>query len=554
MIMVLHSKRKFLPSLLTVFLVSIDLFPHPFPSLFAAPQQPEFDYAGNYIKYQEPDFLNFEELKRLSFNPSPTGDLRKKLEKLWTTPIIDNQAYYEGARPHLPSNEKLGSFIRVAQWNIEKSLNMKEAVELWTSPVAAEAMIDESKTPRGTEQYNFILYQRDRLLNSDIIILEEMDVGVKRSGYINAPAELAKALHMNYTYGAMQLEIDPAVLGTEKIFTAEGDEDVEAQNYYRVDPGSYKGMFGSAVLSRFPIKKVEIRQLKNKAYDWYWGEKELPSFLEKSRRRGTKTLFRNELTREMKVGGRMFMRVDLDVPQIPGGTLTVINIHLEIKCEPEGRDAQMAEILSYIQNIHNPVIMAGDFNSAPTDLSPTSVSRVMRRAAKDPTTWFTAGVSYFTPYGLVLNPTRAISNMTKNFQNPLAADIPVFAPNHMKKMFKRIQDFRFLDGSTFDFRGDSARSINQKDEILANSNQRDLKGFKTSFEVKRPIGPFLGKLRLDWFFMKAYLKSPRDKNGSYVLAPHFAETLEELNSGLKKPVSDHHPSIVDLPLSNPRIK
>jgi len=511
------------------------------------------EFPGKYIRHQEPDYMTFDELKRLSFNPNPTGGLRKKLQKFWTTPIISNEAYYGGARPHQPSHENLGPFLRVVQWNIEKSFLMPQVIKLWTSSNAVEEMIDTEKAPLGSEQYNFALYQRDRLLEADIVILEEMDVGVKRSGYLNAPGELAKALNMNYTYGTMQLEIDPAVLGTEKIYTADGAEDTEAQEFFQVDPFKYKGMFGSAVLSRYPIKNVEVFQLENHAYDWYWGEKSHPTFLESARRGGTKTLFLNEITREMKVGGRNYMRVDLDVPQIPGGTLTVINIHLEIKCLPEARDAQMAEILSYISKIHNPVIMAGDFNAAPNDLSPTSLSRVVSRTAKSPTTWFSAGVSYFTPYGMVVNPTRAISNVTKNFQNPLAAHIPVLAPNHVRKMFKRIENFRFSDGSAFDFRGNQDRSINGKTEVLANSNQRDTKGFKTTFQVRRPLGPLLGKLRLDWFFMKAYLKDPKDDDGSYVLAPHFAETLEELNTTLKQQLSDHHPSVIDLPFEVTRL-
>lgn len=516
-------------------------------------QPQELSFSGDYVQYQQPDFLTFTELKRLSFNPDPTEDLSKKLNQLWTTPIISNEAFYDGARPHQPTHPQLGPYLRAVSWNIEKSFNIPQAIELLTSPTAMEDMIDSEKAPIGSPAYNFAVYQRDRLLAADIILLQEMDIGVKRSDYVNAPAEMAKALNMNYAYGAMQLEIDPVIMGTEKILTAEGTQDDEAMSYYHADPDKHKGMFGSAVLSRYPIKNVQIFQLQTKAYDWYWGEKKQITFLEKARRTGTKTLFLNELTREMKVGGRMYMRVDLDVPQVPGGTLTVINIHLEIKCQPAAREAQIIEILSYMKDIKNPVIMAGDFNAAPTDLSPVSVSRVVKRTATDPTTWFSAGVSYFTPYGMVVNPTRAVSNLTKNFQNPLAPHIPVFAPNKVKGLFSAIEEFRFQDGGAFDFRGDEKRSINGKDELLANSNQRDLKGFKTTFQVLRPIGPWFGKLRLDWVFVKSYLKDPRNDDGSYLLAPHFGETLEELNSSLKNQVSDHHPNVVDLPFSAPKL-
>ena len=72
------------------------------------------------------------------------------------------------------------------------------------------------------------------------------------------------------------------------------------------------------------------------------------------------------------------------MPDIPGNILTIINIHLEIKCLPEARDRQINEILNYIKGIDNPVIMLGDFNAAPADLSPTFVPRTVKRELKKP--------------------------------------------------------------------------------------------------------------------------------------------------------------------------
>jgi hypothetical protein len=115
-----------------------------------------------------------------------------------------------------------------------------------------------------------------------------------------------------------------------------------------------------------------------------------------------------------------------------------------------------------------------------------------------------------------------------------------------------IQNYRFSDGGAFDFRGDQERSINGKGGALANSNERGFKGFKTTWSVQRPIS-FIGKYRLDWVFVKSVLKNPYDKSGPYRLAPHFGETLEELNTSLKVPVSDHHPNVVDIPFLEPRM-
>ena len=514
--------------------------------------EPPLAFIKLFIKYQASEFLTFEELKILSANPSPTGGLAKKLHRLWTTPIISNEAYYEGVRPASRKIPNLGRFLRLASWNIEKSIFMANAIKLFTSPAAYNSMIDFQKIPASSPLYKKMLRQRQRLSEADILVLQEIDIGTKRSGYIDAARELARALKMNYAYAPEQIEIDPVYLGTEKVYREHNGIDQTSTDYFAADPSRYKGLFGCAVLSRYPIKYAEAFQLKNQAYDWYWSEKNKIAFAEQTRRIGTKVLFRNELFREMKVGGRIYFRVDLEVPELPEKTLTIINIHLEIKCLPKDREQQMAEILSYIKDIRHPVIVAGDFNSAPQDLSPTSVGRIVKRSAKDPGSWFNLGVNFLTTYGGV-NALRGVSNVTKNFQNPLAGHIPVIAPNALKPLFEMIETYRFNDGGVFDFRGNPHRSINRKGGTLANSNQRDLKGFKTTFQVKRPIGPWLGKLRLDWIFVKSKIGYPENRSGPYRFAPHFGETLEEMNVNLKIPISDHHPNVVDLPFEEPNL-
>ncbi len=191
-------------------------------------------------------------------------------------------------------------------------------------------LIDPEKAPVDSDLHQTILRQQKRLMTADIILLQEMDIGVKRSGYVNAAKMLADALNMNYAYGAEQLEVDPVMLGLEKLYFEDETVDQEATDYYQADPAKEKGAFGAAVLSRYPIKNVEVFQLDNQPYDWYWKEKEKTSFLEIGRRIGTKTLFKNEITREMKVGGRIYFRVDLHVPELPGETLEEMNTSLGV--------------------------------------------------------------------------------------------------------------------------------------------------------------------------------------------------------------------------------
>lgn len=506
---------------------------------------------GKIIEHREPEFLSFEELKSLSLDPQAKYALSEKLERFWQTPIVDNSAYYRGTKPRQLEDKRIGPFLRVASWNIEKSYRVPDAIRIFSYQQDIEPLIDGNKAPIRSRLHSAVMRQRARLASADVIVLQEMDLGVKRSGYIDAAAEIARALDMNYAYAPMQLEIDPVLLGLEKVRFEEGGVDEEATNFYAVDPKKYKGVFGSAVLSRYPIKSVQVFQLEHQAYDWYAEEKKKTSYFEVARRTGSKWLFQNQLTREIKVGGRIFFRVDLEVPGLPENALTVINVHLEIKCLPKGRQAQMAEILSYIKDIRNPVLLIGDFNSAWGDLSPTSAKRVAIRTVKDPTTWFSIGTTALLQSAFVVNTTRFVTNFTKNLQDPLAPHVPVVAPNTALPLFRMIRDFRFEDGGAFDFRGDRKRSVNGKKGMLANSNQRDRKGFKTTFSVKRPIAAIFGKYRLDWVFVKSFLKDSRDREGSYKFAPHFGETLEELNTSLWVPVSDHHPNVVDIPFEEP---
>jgi endonuclease/exonuclease/phosphatase family metal-dependent hydrolase len=513
-----------------------------------------FFYARQFIRYQEPDFLTFRELQKLYKNPHPGGLLGLKLERFRRTPIISNEAYFEGERPLQHMDSQMGPYLTLASWNIQESLNIKDAIAVFTSPDQFRAMIDPGEAAEGSSGYKEILRQRERLANADIIVLQEMDVGVKRSGYINAAGELAKALKMNYAFGDEQLELDPWALGLEKIYQADGKTVDKARTEEAMaDPLRYKGAFGSAVLSRYPIKKVQVFQLKYQAYDWYAGEKAEYGLTEKTRGTGSEVLFQTPIKNQIKTGTRIYFRVDLGVPELPEKTLTIINIHLEIKCTPKQRERELAEILSYMKGIKHPVIMVGDYNAAPQDLSATSIKRVVTRTIQNPTTWLSAAITYLSPQALIINTTRFAGNFTKNLQDPLAPDISVIFPNPLHDLFAMIQNYRFSDGGAFDFRGDPTRSINGKDGALANSNERGFKGFKSTWSVKRPIS-IIGKYRLDWLFVKSFLKDPYAKAGTYRVAPHFGETLEEMNTSLKARISDHHPSVVDIPFQEPRIK
>ena len=502
------------------------------------------------IRYQEPEFLTFEELRELSRNPYPTRPVHDKYERLLRVPIISNEATLSGVQPHKPSRPELGGYVRVMTWNIEHSLGMDAAIDAFTNPEAFAQRIDPEQARRGSRRHKRAMAERTLLEGADIILLQEMDLGVKRSGYRDAARDLALALQMNYAYLPEYLEIDPVLLGIDTVRFEEGQEDVEATKHFAVDPARYKGMFGTAVLSRYPIVHVEGFPLFNQGYDWYWQERLKPTFLEKVRRFGARTVFKETVHREMKVGGRTYFRVDLAVPQLPEGRVSVINVHLEIKAQPQARAEQISEILHYIKEIPHPVILAGDFNSAPSDLSPTSTPRVLARGLSSPEFWLSRVIEYLLPQAIIVNVLRYVANATKNYQDPTAVHVPVVAPNDVGELFSIIQRFRFADGRSFDFRGTRRARAGGRGK-LGNSNERDAWAYRVTFRTDRTLAHLIGKFRLDWIFVKGYGTVPFDRNGPYRFAPHFGRTLNGVNKYLQHRISDHDPCLVDLPLQEP---
>jgi endonuclease/exonuclease/phosphatase family metal-dependent hydrolase len=492
-------------------------------------------------RFQDTEFLTFAELKSLAADPTPGGELEKKLERFFNRPIISNEAWFQGKRPTRGQNESMGEFLRVATWNVEKSLRTREVAEMFRSKAAFERMIDPTKAPKGSPDHAALLAEYDRLVTADVVFLQESDIGVTRSGYRNSAREIAQALGMNYVYAPQQLEIDPIVLGMEP--GADG-------KMQHPDPGKYKGVFGLAVLSKYPIQAAKCFQLLAKPYDWYEGEKKKIHLMEDARRLAAGVLFENKTYREIKVGGRIFFRVDLTVPGLPNDTLSLIHNHLEIKATAKNREEQLAEILKQIREIPHTVIMAGDFNSSSQDMSPTSTFRVLHRTSTDPQTWLGVGLNLVMQAATVANASRALVNHAKNLHDPLAPNIPIVFPNKKRKLITDVRDFRFSDGGCFDFRGDRDRSINRSTATLANSNQRAFKGLTPTFRVQRPIGPF-GRGRLDWIFVKAPPSTQTRGHPSYRLAPHFGETLSRISGDLKIRLSDHCPCVVDIPLQEP---
>ncbi|HEY0366337.1 MAG TPA: endonuclease/exonuclease/phosphatase family protein, partial [Pyrinomonadaceae bacterium] len=312
------------------------------------------------------------------------------------------------------------------------------------------------------------------------------------------------------------------------------------------------GLHGTAILSRFSLENVRLQPFEHQPHDWYKEEIEGVKPLEKGKRKAGELVFQEKVRREVRRGGRMMLTAEIADARIPGGRMVVVATHLEDKTKPEGRRKQLEELLGRIQSMEAPVVVAGDMNTSTHDSTPTSVERELKKRLGSKSFWIKQGLGILTGVKL---PTLLLKgfNTYRTQADPTVRNIPLVASNPEAEFFDRLKDFRFADGSAFDFRGERARSIGGKEDPLANSNQRGDKGFITTYEVERTIS-FVGKFKLDWIFVRPpSLTEPYDEEQPHRFAPHFGRTLKTLNDAMKDRISDHAPIIVDLPLTEPPV-
>ena len=118
--------------------------------------------------------------------------------------------------PALPRTPQLGVFVRVAQWNIERGIEFEAIKAALTDAAHFAKLIDPAAYPRTSKDRKEILHQVASMKQADVIVLNEVDWGMKRTEYRNVVAELAAALRMNYAYGVEFVEVDPIALGIEE--------------------------------------------------------------------------------------------------------------------------------------------------------------------------------------------------------------------------------------------------------------------------------------------------------------------------------------------------
>jgi endonuclease/exonuclease/phosphatase family metal-dependent hydrolase len=504
--------------------------------------------AQDYIREQIPPLLAYDELRRIGETEPVPPELQKKVDLLLTTPFVNNEAWHRGVRPRRPDLPRLGPSIRLSMWNVERGLNLDLLKLLFTDK---DAFIKKSDA-RNFEQLQDLADQIAYFSATDIFILNELDWGMKRTEYREVVRELADALGMNWAYGVEFLEIDPVNLGTEPFEDTEVAESAKLQEMLSVDKERFRGLHGSAVLSRYPIRSARLEPFLTIGYDWYKAEKDSVSKLEKGKRKAAERVFLETILREVRRGGRTALTVTIDVPDLVEKQLTIVNAHLENRCKPEFRRRQLTELLERIKDIRHPVVLAGDLNTSLSDAQPVTVKREIYKRVGSASFWAERGLKWATGIGLAYDLVAGGLNKVKNLNDPTARHIPVVARNPEAALFDVAEEFRFADGGAFDFRGSEERSGGRAG-TLANSNERGDKGFVTTYEVTRTVGPF-GQFKLDWIFVKPYGGRAPDVSAPYRFSPHFPHTLKDLNYSYADRLSDHNPMVVDLPLTEPSLR
>ena len=514
--------------------------------------------AQEYVRDSAPKLFSYDELLELSKDQAMSPELAEKLRLVTTTPFINNEAYLGGTRAKPLAVAILGPSLRVAFWNIERGLEL-DYIELFlTNKDAFMAKVEEerkeakeNKKRVRTVDLEKIPEEIEILKSADVWILNEVDWGVKRTEYREVVRELGKTLNMNWAYGVEFLEIDPKQLGTDTFDDGETrEQQQQLEQVFAVDKDRLRGMHGNAVLSRYPIRDARLVPF-TVGYDWFKESKIRP--LEKGKRKAAR-LIGEDLLREVRRGQRTTLYVDLDVPEAPAHRVTIACTHLENRAKPKIRRQQMEELLSQVREIPNPVIIAGDMNTTGGDSTPTSVENMLYKRYGSLDFWTTKGVQWATGVGMIYSGARAAMKLSgiQYRIDPTSANVPGASPNLERGFFTSLEKFRFADGKAIDFRGVSLRTLNGTTGTLADSNEREGKGFKPTFVAELIWGNVkLAKFKLDWFFVKADIATPRDTKGPYLFAPHFPRTLVNLNNCPLEPLADHSPMTIDLPFGEP---
>ena len=210
----------------------------------------------------------------------------------------------------------------------------------------------------------------------------------------------------------------------------------------------------------------------------------------------------------------------------------------------------MAALLRTLQEVEDPLVIAGDMNTTGSNGSPVSVRGELMRLVKDYEFWIKQSVNWFTPVSL---PAYALMpfKFWRTYRDPTVVHVPVLSGNPEAAFFRDLRKFHFTDGASFDFRGLPSHDLDRRGGTLSDSNQRGWKGFVPTFAMPRDFGGVV-RLKLDWFFVRHLEEGPAGKQKEYRFDPYFPRSMQDLNESVADRLSDHAPITVDLAITSGR--
>jgi endonuclease/exonuclease/phosphatase family metal-dependent hydrolase len=169
------------------------------------------------------------------------------------------------------------------------------------------------------EQVERALLAHPELRDADLVLLNEVDLGMARAANRDVTADLAKALGLHSVFGALFLEL-----------THGRDDDLR----FAARRENQESLFGVAILSRWPITAARILELPS------------PEHI--------------QFDVERMVGRHIGLVATIDRP---GAPFVTASAHLEVHRTRAHRAAQVRVLAEALCDERRPVILAGDFNS-----------------------------------------------------------------------------------------------------------------------------------------------------------------------------------------------
>jgi endonuclease/exonuclease/phosphatase family metal-dependent hydrolase len=194
----------------------------------------------------------------------------------------------EGGFRRVPTRPWSRDFVRVLSWNIERGRQFSKILEFLAS------------------------------MKADLLLLQEVDLNARRTGYRDIASDLAQALDFNHVFGMEFQEL------------GEGS-------------GARPAHHGMATLSPWPLSRPRIIRFRDQSSFWkpHWYVPDLPVF-------------------QRRLGGRVALVAEATVY---GRQVVTYNLHLESRGSDELRVRQLKEVLADArQHKGRRVFIGGDFN------------------------------------------------------------------------------------------------------------------------------------------------------------------------------------------------